>query len=153
MFCFKQLCNNSQERIPVSVATYTYLLVQTVIRSPYYRLATASEFCCTKPRISFAAGCTVDTHSPHCCTLLISVALLTRRVRARPGGLLTRFSAGFRGLPTSSRLMPSERNPATVLARILWAFAAWSFEQHWPLSLNGLYLFRTRWYGAKMCYN
>jgi len=42
--------------------------------------------------ISFAAGCTIDTHSTHCCTLFITVALLTHRVRARPGGLLARFS-------------------------------------------------------------
>ena len=91
---FKQLCNNSQERILVAVATYTYLLVQTVIvHVP--RLATASEFCCMKLLISFATGCTIDTHSSHCCTLLITVAQLTHRVRARPGGLLARFSAGL----------------------------------------------------------
>jgi len=35
-----------------------------------------------------------------CCILLIFVALLTLRVRARLGGLLVRFSAGFLGLPT-----------------------------------------------------
>jgi len=38
------------------------LLVQT--DSPYYQLATASEFCCTKPTILLAAGYVIDTHSP-----------------------------------------------------------------------------------------
>jgi len=35
-----------------------------------------------KLMISFAAGCTIDTHSPHCHTLLIFVALLTRGTSA-----------------------------------------------------------------------
>jgi len=32
----------------------------------------------------FASGCTIDTRSPHHCTVLIFVAVLTHRVWARP---------------------------------------------------------------------
>jgi len=44
--------------------------------------------------IMLAAGYTIDMHSP-LCSLLIFVALLTWGVRAMPGGLLIKFSAGL----------------------------------------------------------
>ena len=143
--------------------------------------------------IWFAAGCKIDTHSPHCRALLIFVALLTCRVyrihqsfeplsqpylltisaEKKPLrihflpctsqsvlplllcnhhtclglGLIPHPASGltlsFHGLPMNYWLIPSEKNPATALARSLQAFGDWSFEQHWPLSLNGLYLFWT----------
>ena len=60
---FKQLCNWSQEqeRVPVAVCV---LPLGPDCDSPYYRLATASKFCCTMPTILFAAGCLIYIHSP-----------------------------------------------------------------------------------------
>jgi len=66
----------------------------------FYRLATVSEFRCTKP-----AGCTIDTHSPHCHTLVIFVALLTCGVRARSEVCWSGSAQpGFHSLPTSCQL-------------------------------------------------
>ena len=58
---------------------------------------------------------------------------------------------GFRGLPTRYRLIPSERNPATALARSLRTFAAWSFEQHRSL-IEWLVSLPTGHFNTKMCY-
>ena len=129
--------------------------------------------------IWFAAGCKIDTHSPHCRALLIFVALLTCRVyrihqsfeplsqpylltisaEKKPLrihflpctsqsvlplllcnhhtclglGLIPHPASGltlsFHGLPMNYRLIPSERNPATALARSLaslWQLELWT---------------------------
>ena len=121
-----------------------YLLVQTVMV-----LATASEVCCTKATISFAAGCTIVMHSP--LAIVCSSLLLCWLTGPGQGPEVCWSGSALRsrGLPTSYLLIPFERNPAKALPRSLRAFATWSFEHHWPLLLSGLYLFWTGRHGAE----
>ena len=108
---FKQLCNKTQERVPVAV----YVLpLGPDCDSPYYQLATASEIGCTKPKILFATGCTIDTHSP--LVILCSCLSLCWLAGSGQGPEVcwSGSALGFRGLPTSYRLIPSKRNPAIV---------------------------------------
>ena len=146
--CFKLLCNKSQKRVPVAV----YVLpLGPDCDCPYFRLAATSELILLYKANNLIYCGLCDQYSLTLChTLFIIAALLTRRVMRRPRCLLIRFSAGLLWLPTSYRFIPSERNQVTPLARSLWAFATWSFEQHWPLSLTDLYLFRTRRHGAEI---
>jgi len=90
-----------------------------------------------------------------CRTLLIFVALLTLRVRARSGGLLVRFSAV---LPTNYQLIPSEEIPgALVYLHVHLATAvkkSVSFcrfdQQYWPYLCGCIsYLFWAGQHGAK----
>ena len=61
---FKQLGNKSQERVPVAVVM-SYLLAQGPdCDTLYFQIVAASEFCCMKPTILYAASCMIDTHSP-----------------------------------------------------------------------------------------
>jgi len=97
----------------------------------------------------FTGESMIDTHSP--LVVLCSSLLLCWLVGSGQGPEVywSGLVLGFCGLPTSYWLIRSERNPATTFARSLWVFASWNFEQHRPLSLNGLYLFQTGRHGVK----
>jgi len=88
--------------------------------------------------ISFAAGCKIDTHHP--IAILWSSLLLSWPVGSGQGPRFAgqvQHSQAFHSLPNSYQLILSDRNPGMALTS-LWTFAAWSFEQHCPLSLPKL---------------
>jgi len=107
--CFKQLSSKLEEQVPVAVYV---LSLGPDCGSPYYRLATASEFCGHLPQ-------TVQLIFTH--PLLYS-AHLCCSADTWGHGKARRFAGqvlGFRGLPANYWYISSERDPVTSLARSL----------------------------------
>ena len=104
---FKQLCNKSQEQVPVAVC-----VLPLGPNCPYYQLTTArillyeaNELICHR---------LYDRYSlTPCHTVVIFVALLTRGVKASPEVYWSGYALGFRGFPLGT----ANRNLATALAR------------------------------------
>ena len=107
--CFKHLGSKLQEKEPVAVHV---LPLGPDCCSPYYRPATASDFCGHLPQ----AVQLIFTHP------LLYSAHLCCSADMRGHGKARRFAGqvlGFHGLPANYRFISSEGDPVTSLARSL----------------------------------